>query len=284
MPLTHIWPVAQARLHAPQCVWLFVILTHWVPHICSVPPGTGRLSHLRWQPVPTTMLAVQALLSVSGGHDVGQLPSHISPGSTTRLPQEGLQSLSMLAFAPKGQQVSLLVAVRMGSKLQRMPHALGARLLRVQAMKSSHCEADVGHRPSQNSPRSMMRLPHMGLQSLSLLALPRPAGQQPSPLTVRVIGTWSQRTLQFSGEPVVMSWVHGSPSSQEGHGRSGLVGSHSSPSASSTTPLPQLGEHSASSAFVQPDPQQPSPVMQTSTSTMTHVAEQLAASPTIMGC
>jgi hypothetical protein len=105
------------------------------------------------------------------------------------LPHEGLQSLSVVAFAPNGQQPSLLAAPRISSKLQRMPHGLAVSALRVHAMKSSHCEAAVGHKPSQNSPRSITLLPHIGMQSLSLLALPRPGGQHMSPLTVRVTGT-----------------------------------------------------------------------------------------------
>jgi hypothetical protein len=37
---------------------------------------------------------------------VGQFPSHFSPDSTTPLPQFGLQSLSLFAVAPGGQQWS----------------------------------------------------------------------------------------------------------------------------------------------------------------------------------
>jgi hypothetical protein len=191
--------------------------------------------------------------------------------------------LSWFAFAPKGQQLSPFAASTIGSKLQRMPQRLGVSPFRVQGMRSSHCDICVGHKPSQNSPRSTTLLPQRGSQSLSLFALPRSGGQQPSRLIVCVIATCAQATLQLLAEPVGKSWVQGFPSSQDiAQGSSALPGSQSSPAAISTTPLPQLAEQSLSLSCEQLAGQQLSPPMQASIGCMTQMAVQLAASPSIV--
>jgi hypothetical protein len=233
--------------------------------------------------MPTTTLAVHGLLSVSAAQDVGQLPSQSSPRSGTPLPHEGGQSLSLVAFAPKGQHESPLAAPRIGAKLQRMPHALGTSPLVVHARKSSHCPTCVGHKPSQNSPRSITRLPHIGWQSLSLVALPRSGGQQPSPLIVRVIAACAQFAVQLLAEPVGRSSVQGSLSSQDvGQGRSGLAGSQRSPPASSTTPSPQpvvTGQSLSVSRVQLSVPQHPSPLTHAENSTISQVWLHVLVSP-----
>ena len=124
----------------------------------------------------------------SSSQDLGQLaPSHFSPGSTTPLPHTGSQSLSVLAFAPLGQQPSLLLARVMGvcmhMRVQSVAEPMG--LSSVQLLLSSQSgQLELG---SQASPCSMTPLPHIALQSLSLLAL-APFGQHWSPgLAVRLM-------------------------------------------------------------------------------------------------
>jgi hypothetical protein len=48
-------------------------------------------------------------------HDAGQLPSHISPGSTVPLPQDAEQSLSVTFVHPSAQQPSSPVHEPTGS-------------------------------------------------------------------------------------------------------------------------------------------------------------------------
>src|SRR5689334_15028997 len=71
----------------------------------------------------------------------------------------------------------------------------------------------VGQRPSQRSPGSTMRLPHIAWQSRSLLAL-APGGQHWSPLNGSSVGTLEHARLQFFALPVKISKLHGFASSQ----------------------------------------------------------------------
>ena len=207
---------------------------------------------------------------------VGQLPSHVSPFSTTPLPQTGWQSLSLFAFAPGGQQPSVLRGRVMGLWV----HIALQRSVEPTATSDVHASASsqvAGQLPSQVSPRSTMRLPHTGWQSESLFAL-APGGQQPSPLFDAVMAICVHATLHCSGVPVITSSVQAFPSSHElGHGLSLLLGSHSS--GASTTPSPQLLEQSVSSGYLQPLAQQPSPLVHVVISCVEHTASQVSALP-----
>src|SRR5262245_24482193 len=68
--------------------------------------------------------------------------SHCSPDSTTPLPHTGAQSLSLLAFAPLGQQPSLLAGVVIGACVQRAVQADPTSVSVVHASPSSQL---VGH-------------------------------------------------------------------------------------------------------------------------------------------
>src|SRR5882672_6837636 len=84
--------------------------------------------------------------------------------------------------------------------------------------------------PSQSSPFSRTLLPHLGWQSLSVLALAS-LGQQPSSLTSVVIASFLHSALQFAGLPLRLSAVHAFLSSQSAavlHGVS-VPGSQVSP-------------------------------------------------------
>ncbi len=115
------------------------------------------------------------------GQLVGQLPSQVSPGSTIPSPHRGLQSLSVALVQPVGQQPSPLAqavwtpsSVQLAVQLAADPTSFR----RMQAFQGQVAgQAEGG---SQVSPVSTAPLPHLGLQSLSTLAL-QAAGQQPSP-------------------------------------------------------------------------------------------------------
>jgi hypothetical protein len=84
---------------------------------------------------------VQALPSL---HEVGQLPSQVSPFSTMPLPQLVEQSLSLLWLQAAGQQPSPLTQVVMGLKVQVAEQAATepVSVSVVQALPSLH---EVGH-------------------------------------------------------------------------------------------------------------------------------------------
>lgn len=109
----------------------------------------------------------------------GQLPSQVSPGSTTRLPQLAEQSLSVLLLQPAGQQPSPVTHCEIAWWLQAALQfdALPVWASSVQAFPSLQ---STGQLPSQVSPVSTTPLPQLAEQSESLL-LVHPAGQQPSP-------------------------------------------------------------------------------------------------------
>jgi hypothetical protein len=112
---------------------------------------------------------------------VGQLPSHVSPGSTTPLPHTGAQSLSVVALHPVvGQQPSPfthLVCVPVSTHAARhVPPFDSARSVHAT------CGHEVGQLPSQSSPASTTPLPHTGVQLLSLREL-QVLGQQLSSFT-----------------------------------------------------------------------------------------------------
>jgi hypothetical protein len=113
-------------------------------------------------------------------------------------------------------------------------------------LPSSHCSIP-----------SVLLLPQLGAQSLSVFALAPFAGQHRSPLRGAVMVMCVHCTLQLAALPVLISVLQDSPSSQ-------LVGQTALPvvsqvSPGSITPLPQLFEQSLSVLRVQPIGQQPSP-------------------------
>jgi hypothetical protein len=180
-------------------------LRHWVM-------ATFEQTRLQLEAEPlTTVSAVQATPSLQPAR---QLPSQVSPGSTTVLPQTAGQSASETLVQPAGQQPSaapqLVVAVWVQAAVQFA--ALPVRVSVVQAMPSLQLD---GQLPSQLSPASTAPLPQLAEQSESLSAL-QPGAQQPSALRQAVIGWWVQARLQSAAEPVPLSAVQALPSSQAG--------------------------------------------------------------------
>lgn len=133
---------------------------------------------------------------------------------------------------------------------------------------------------SQVSPVSIFLSPQVAWQSLSVAGV-HPEGQQPSPLrqaTIVVCVQWREQSLL---DPLAMSTVQASPSSQvsaQAPGNPAVIArSHCSPA--STTPSPQMGEQSGSLAAVQPGGQQESPPTQAVMGVTTQAALQVAGEP-----
>jgi len=155
--------------------------------------------------LPVRVSVVHAMPSL---HSVGQLlPSQVSPASTTLLPQKPPQSLSVAEVQPEGQQPSPLLHMVMGSKVQAALHiiALPVRVSVVQALPSLHTVGQLA--PSQVSPASTTPLPHIAMQSLSLL-LVHDEGQHPSSLAQAEMGLLMQTALHVAALPVSVSVVH----------------------------------------------------------------------------
>lgn len=130
----------------------------------------------------------------------------------------------------------------------------------------------VGQSPSHFSPASIVPLPQVVLQSLSVW-LVHPAGQQPSSLAQVVRGILVHWNEHCSAEPVNESVVQAFPSSQ-------VVGqSPSQVSPASVMPLPQEFVQSGSDPESQPSEQQPSFSAEHATGPASHRAVQLSASP-----
>ena len=92
----------------------------------------------------------------------------------------------------------------------------------------------AGQSPSHVSDPSTTPLPQLAEQSLSFKAL-HPGAQQPSASVHASIGAMAQRTSQVSAEPVRVSAVHATPSSQV------VEQSPSQVSGAWTTPSPHVG-------------------------------------------
>ena len=132
------------------------------------------------------------------------LGSQVSPASTTPLPHFGVQSESLLALHPAGQQPSLkaaqvVIPVWLQATLQLALLPVILSMVHVLASSQEVGQDDAG---SQVSPGSTTPLPQVGEQSVSVLAL-HPAGQQPSPDTHVVIAVWLQVALQLALLPVI---------------------------------------------------------------------------------
>jgi hypothetical protein len=184
---------------------------------------------------PISLSSVQSSPSLQ---DVGQSPSHTSPGSTALLPQLGEQSLSLTLFAFAGQQPSSLMAATIGRCEQLALHCatLPVSMSFVHALPSSQF---CGHGwdvffGSHVSGGSTTPSPQLFEQSSSSGYL-QPSGQQASPFSQVVIGCGVHTAEQSAADPVSIAVTHIAGPGQ-------LVGqlpSQSSPASS--TPFPQTG-------------------------------------------
>jgi len=139
--------------------------------------GVGASTHDTSQvdAAPTRTRSVHPM----AGHEVAQLPSQVSPGSSLPLPQVTAQSLSVVASQPAGQQPSpfaQVVCIPLFTHWASQVVGLPCRVRSWHPM-AEHFE---GQLPSHSSVPSTMPLPHIAPQSVSL-ALVQPGGQQPSP-------------------------------------------------------------------------------------------------------
>jgi hypothetical protein len=212
-------PLVQVEIIAPS--------THFASQVEELPCRTRR-----WQP--------------TAGQLVGQLPSQVSPASTTPFPQWGVQSLSVLALQAAGQQPSPFThAVCWTSSTHWAWQESG---LASRRNVQPTCGQVVGQLDSgsQCSPQavSIAPLPHWQVQSLSS-AVVQPGGQHESPLTHAVsVPVCAQRAVQVSALPS-RPWI-----SQPIRGQLvGQVPGGSQVSPGSSLPLPHVG----------PPPSEPSP-------------------------
>jgi hypothetical protein len=125
---------------------------------------------------PLRVSVVQTLLSL---HEAGQLPSQVSPDSTVPLPQLTEHSPSFVLLQPGAQHPSPLEQTVMAecvhTRLQVPAEPVEPSVL--QPLPSLQLG---GQLPSQVSPDSTTPLPHLTVQSLSLVEL-QPGAQHPSP-------------------------------------------------------------------------------------------------------
>jgi hypothetical protein len=247
---SQVSPVSTAPL--PQLGWQSLSVVALQPGGQQPSPPTQSVwvpfaTHWAWQvPGLASFFNMQPALAQL----VGQVASgsQVSPLSTTPLPQTTEQSASLPTLQPGGQQLSPdAQVVCMPSSTQAAVHAAAEPISfrRVQPMGGQAVGQLEGG--SQVSPVSTVPLPHIVLQSLSLAAL-QAAGQQPSPFTHAVCMTsfthsaWqlpglaSRRSMQPTGGQAVGQLASGS---------------HVSPQALSTMPLPQTQAQSESLATVQ---------------------------------
>jgi hypothetical protein len=235
--------------------------THWA---WQVPPLTRRRF---WQPI-----AGQAAGQLESGSQVSWQAASICP-----LPQVQLQSASVAVVQPDGQQPSpeaqtVWAPSSMQCAVQSAAVPVSFRFVQPMAGQV------VGQLPggSQLSPASSTPLPQAATQSLSLVAL-QPGGQQPSPL-MHVVCRWSltQVAMHVPGLATRRS-MHPTGAHADGQVESG---SHTSPHAASTMPLPQVQLQSLSWGAAQPEGQQASPEVQAvSVPLRTQIALQPAADP-----
>jgi hypothetical protein len=164
--------------------------------------------------------------------------SQSSPGSVVPLPHCALQSVSVLALAPDGQQPSPSTALVMRGCLHSAVQlcALPLRLSAVQASLSSQELGQGFSLPfSQRSEPSSTPLPQLGEQSESSLLL-QSLGQQPSPPLHSLTGLKLHFRLQLLAAPVGLATMH---LSWLWHiEQDALPGSQLSPC--STTPFPHV--------------------------------------------
>jgi hypothetical protein len=123
---------------------------------------------------PLRTFVVQAFMS---SHVAGQLPSHVSGGSTTLLPQPTEQSLSFVELQPGAQQLSPFVHIVIGGCVHCRLHIATEPVSTSLVHEFPSSGQVVGQFPSQSSPISTTLLPHIGAQFASLTML-QPIGQQ----------------------------------------------------------------------------------------------------------
>jgi hypothetical protein len=207
----------------------------------------GVCEHEAMQVPPLT--SASAVHAIASSQLVGHAPaapaampvSHVSPESTTPLPQVAGQSVSVACVAPDGQQPSTVVplGVVIGVCVHAAVHAEPVIASIVQAIVSSH---DAGQAPaplviavSHVSPVSTVPLPHEAEQSGSVPGV-APVGQQPSAVPA-AIGVCVHAAVHSL--PVSESVVQTMPSSHDaGHAPAPLAIAVSQVSPVSTTPLP----------------------------------------------
>jgi hypothetical protein len=157
------------------------------------------------------------------------------------LPQTGLQLLSLIAFAPAGQQPSPFLGVTTGMCVHFALHLAELPTISsvVQGSPSSHVAGHVLG-GSHVSPASSVPFPQLGEQSESLIAL-QPSGQHESFAAQAVIRVFLHSAVQVAASPTIVCFTQ---ASCERHVCS--VGqSPSQVSPRSTIPLPQIGARSA---------------------------------------
>ena len=226
--------------------------------------------------LPVRVSTVQLMPS---SQPVGQLAggSHISPDSTTALPQLAEQSSSVTASQPAGQQPSPSAQETMEVKLQAALQltALPVKVSTVQSLPSSQPVGQLAG-GSHVSPGSTTSLPQLAEQSSSSLAW-QAAGQQPSPSVQLTTGSLVHETSQVDGAPDIESVVQSLPSEQ----LPGQLAAGSQVSPASTSLLPQIGAQSSSLLAWQPDAQQPSPSEQLTMGLLVHTTSHVEGPPDV---
>ena len=200
-------------------------------------------------------------------------PSQVSPSSLNPLPQAAEQSGSFPELHPGAQHPSLTARHSVtGLKTQAALHdsAAPTRTSVVQASPSSQLLGQSS--PSQVSPSSMEPFPQLAEQSLSEFTS-QSGAQHPSPLAQTSIATNEHCASQVSELPVRSA-------SAQALGASHAIGqSPSQSSPPSNTPLPQIGEQSASLFASQPGAQQPSSLMHAAMGSNEQLRSQVSLVP-----
>jgi hypothetical protein len=169
--------------------------------------GMCRQAAVQVAALPTSCSDVQG--SPSSGQVVGQVlgGSQVSPAPARLSPHCGLQSLSVAAVQPSGQQPSSERQPAIGWWMQAREHPSGDPDAKssVQALPSSQVRGQAPGRPAVIA-RSQLSLspttpsPQMAAQSESV-AIVQPVGQQPSPSAQAVIGIATQWALHVAAVP-----------------------------------------------------------------------------------
>ena len=164
----------QLGVQSPSLLLLHPLGQHWSP-CAQVVMSENTQTASQVCPLPLRASDVQTNPS---SQVVGQLPSQISPASTTLFEQSGAQSSSLRLLHPGAQQPSPEIHVTIAGYEQAAVQAVEEpdNVLVVHAFWSSQLE---GQSPSQVSPVSNRLLPQMGWQSLSEMES-QPPGQQSS--------------------------------------------------------------------------------------------------------
>jgi hypothetical protein len=185
-----ITPLPQTGVQLPSSFALQPLGQHESPLAQTVIAGYVHCTlHIAALPVRT--LLVHELPS---SQLAGQLPSHVSPISTTLLPHEGMQLLSLFALQPLGQHESPPAHIVIAGCVHATLHCVGLPVSTSFVHELPSLAHVVRQLPSQLSPDSTTPLPQTGVQLPSLLAL-QPDGQQESAPMHIVIGVKVQVTL-----------------------------------------------------------------------------------------